>query len=597
MTQQTVTPIPDRQVVSDVIDQFEIFQDPKGRLFAMLKPAPSADKSSKPSDPYAYPLNDEAFVRVIRDMMRERLGRVVARQTIADAVQVLRHAAGTKARSNRHFVATIGSLRFRVQTSPPSISQKSEHGDLGPDRSKQLFEPVADRMWTLQGKGGQVVRIGRAVTLDEPGALLKDYAAAPIAPASPRLMPLVTNVLDALAAGDRFWETRTKPLEGLVATLEKAFPQLNPKQVHLVAGWLLGVVTDAPMPMLLITGRAASGKSVLAQTIADLFSVTGEPNRSLPLTIGALQAAMVADPVVLFDNVRALPRAISDEFCRLLTGGNLPNFRSSFPAYGHHSSARVVMTAIANPIAAEDLASRALVIEIGDGHDRCFLEQGRPSATTIREIALDLIAAISRTIVGKHSKTQLSANVAASSPVASVSVAANIKGAKPVAYRFGQFWTHVKDCGNYAGVPDLETAIQDNRKDIDIANAEDDPLVIAIRLFLSKRTEDKRWSGSAGELATELAEIKDNARYLEPAWLRNPRSLSVALAHRAHTLAAANVSYSRTGQREHCLHFINPALETMASAAKERPEEEDKQNAPVAHEKNEDHARPVGQAA
>ncbi len=185
MTQQTVAPIPDRQIVSDVIDQFEIFQDPKGRLFAMLKPAPSADKSSKPSDPYAYPLNDEAFVRLIRDMMRERLGRVVARQTIADAVQVLRHGAGTKAKSERHFVATIGSLRFRDQTtSDPSISAKNEHGNLGPAGSKQLFESLADRMWTLQGKGGQVVRIGRAVTLDAPDALLKDYAAAPIAPAS-----------------------------------------------------------------------------------------------------------------------------------------------------------------------------------------------------------------------------------------------------------------------------------------------------------------------------------------------------------------------------------------------------------------------------
>ncbi len=258
---------------------------------------------------------------------------------------------------------------------------------------------------------------------------------------------------------------------------------------------------------------------------------------------------MVSDPVVLFDNVRTLPRAISDEFCRLLTGGNLPNFRVGFPAYGHHSSARVVMTAIANPIVAEDLASRALVIEIGDGHDRRFLEQGRPSASTIREIALDLVAAISRTIAEKHSATQLAAKLAGTSTVAASCVNAKAKNVKSDTYRFGRFWTHVKDCGNYAGVPHLEKAIQKNRKQIDVANAGDDPLVIAIRLFLSKRTEDKPWSGSAGELATELAEIKDNARYVEPAWLRNPRSLSVALAHRAHTLAAANVSYSRTGQR------------------------------------------------
>ncbi len=565
MTKQTVAPIPDRELVSEVIDQFEVFQDPKGRLFAMLKQSTGAAKNTSSSDPYAYPLDDEAFVRVIRDMMRERLGKVVGRQTIVDGIDVLRHAARTKALSDRHFVATIGSLHFKDKPpNPPSTPAANDDGGAESQGLTPVFGPTADRMWTLQAKGGKIVRIGRAVTLDAPDALLRDYSAAPIAPASARLMPLVAHVLDALAADDKFWNTRTKPLQSLDTRLRKAFPQLNKDQVHLIIAWLLGVVTDAPMPVLLITGRAGSGKSVLAQTIADLFSVTGEPNRSLPLTVGTLQAAMVAEPVVLFDNVRSLPRAISDELCRLLTGGNIPTYGASFAAYGHTSSARVVMTAIANPIEAEDLASRALVVDIADAHDRRFLEPGRPSDSTIREITLDLIAAIVCMIEAKHSGKQLAAEVAASSTVAAACVEAKVKDVKPEAYRFGQFWAHVNDCGSFAGLPDLKKAIWDNRTQIDLVNATDDPLVIAIRLFLIGRAQSSPQDFLAAELATELAKLKDNARYLEPAWLKNPRSLSVALAHRAHTLAAANISYTRVGQRQHRLHFIDPTLEKKA---------------------------------
>lgn len=596
MTSSILQSISDRRRVSEVIDLFETFRDHDGRLFAMLRPPPATSKDQKSSDPFAYALDSETFVRLIRSMVRERVGKVVGRPAVVDGIDVLRHEARWKARSDRQFIATIGSLRFKAKASSnaPTANDQVRSGDAGSTIDLPHCEPIVDRIWTLQADEGRVLRVGRVVTLDAPRGLLDAYAAAPIASNSPRVMPIVAHATSALSASNRFWETRADPLKSLGARLQDVFPQLAPGQVDLVVAWLLGVITDAPMPMLLVTGRAASGKSVLAQTIAELFSTSGRSNRALPQTVDALQAALLTDPVVLFDNVRHVPRHISDELCRLLTGGDVKNYGPDFPAYGHCTSSRVIMTAIANPVDAEDLASRALVIEIGEGHDKRFLERGRPSAATIREIGLDLIAALASTLAKKHGVSRTAPGTSLCNVAGSAYVQAG--AASPAPYRFDQFLTHVKDCGAHGTVPGLVTALLDNRTDVDDGNAADDPLVIAVRLFLRRLDWNVPWEGTAYTLVTALALLPGDARQLGRPWLRNPRSLSVALAHRAHTLAAANVGYTRVGQRLHRLRFLDVTLEdeikTTPQANLAAPEKKTarKKKAP-------DQPRPVASAA
>lgn len=89
----------------------------------------------------------------------------------------------------------------------------------------------------------------------------------------------------------------------------------------LIIAWALGCLGPGPYPILILNGEQGSGKSTLTRGVRRLIDpgdVAKHPRSSRDLFVSAKNSWILA-----YDNVRVLPDWLSDDLCKLSTGGVL----------------------------------------------------------------------------------------------------------------------------------------------------------------------------------------------------------------------------------------------------------------------------------
>jgi hypothetical protein len=90
----------------------------------------------------------------------------------------------------------------------------------------------------------------------------------------------------------------------------------------LVVSWLLAALNPrGPYPVLVLQGEAGSAKSTSVRVFRDLVDPNTTPLRSEPRETRDLMIAARNSWCIAFDNISQLGRRLSDDLCRLATGG------------------------------------------------------------------------------------------------------------------------------------------------------------------------------------------------------------------------------------------------------------------------------------
>ncbi|BAU67543.1 hypothetical protein STA3757_49650 (plasmid) [Stanieria sp. NIES-3757] len=145
------------------------------------------------------------------------------------------------------------------------------------------------------------------------------------------------------------------------------FTNLNPEQLILVAGWLLGTLSpNPPYPLLIITGEQGSGKSSLARMLKQLIDPGKGVLRSQPKDERSLMVAAINTWVLCFDNLSKLSQSLSDGLCRLSTGNSYVDRKlySDGEQTVIEAARSVIITSIVDTVTNADLLDRSICIHL-----------------------------------------------------------------------------------------------------------------------------------------------------------------------------------------------------------------------------------------
>jgi len=155
------------------------------------------------------------------------------------------------------------------------------------------------------------------------------------------------------------------PVSG--GSVDELRPFLNvrsEKDFKLLVGWLLSTLNPrGPYPVLLIQGEAGCAKSTTSRVLRRLVDPNKCPLRAEPREARDLMIAATNSRCVVFDNISNLRPWLSDNFCRLATGGG-------FAVRKNYSDDQEMLFESANPILLNGIDG---VVSRGDLLDRCVV--------------------------------------------------------------------------------------------------------------------------------------------------------------------------------------------------------------------------------
>lgn len=142
---------------------------------------------------------------------------------------------------------------------------------------------------------------------------------------------------------------------------------LSAEVSELVESWAANALfAGGSAPLLLLTGEAGSGKSLLAEHVVRLVDDCAAPLRSLGRDEESLTLSVAASWVSVLDNVSALPDWASDTLCKVSTGGAIlrRQLYSDRDVVAVEARRPLVATAVDLPTLKPDLADRCLPIKL-----------------------------------------------------------------------------------------------------------------------------------------------------------------------------------------------------------------------------------------
>ena len=483
----------DRLALKTIIDSYVIhvshdwhafarFEDPAGPVGTLL------------------PLSGPDLIDDIQSRYTQQENCSISWQSINDAIAPLRHRAKDMSGPTRlKIIGAIATLPT-IQNGPSLV---------------------------LRASNGRYIYSGYAgCSVIDADALAK-YGGVPIDQSGKKSIWLADRVEKRLTTDKYLFTGSAKPLDALFKLFEDDVPGVDATGRAIIIGWLLGVLSKNTMPILLLTGPRGSGKTYLAEMIARLFNRNGGYNCALPVKPQNVEKKLMAEAVVVFDNVRRIPTAVSDELCRLITSGDTAPAGPQFTGYGHISAARIIMTSIHNPVESEDLVSRTLTVEVRSsvGNRSC-----RTSDAVSSDIAVNLLG-----VLQKMREKGLIASAPRSDPP----------------YRFPAFLEQINSI-QVALAPkqgDMTAALNEVTRIADESAGEEEPLVILLEELLTMQTTG--FKGSANTLIGLLRKSETSKLWRNQPWLILPRSLSVMLKNLKHTLHVRNIGYSKVSARDH----------------------------------------------
>ncbi|MBI2076945.1 MAG: hypothetical protein HYT80_01045 [Euryarchaeota archaeon] len=136
---------------------------------------------------------------------------------------------------------------------------------------------------------------------------------------------------------------------------------------HLAVAFLLSAFNPTgPYPALVVTGEWGAAKSMTSRVLRSLIDPNGSPLRGLPRSGEDLAVAAENSWCPTFDNVSAIPVWLSDEMCRLTSGGGFGTrkFYTNDQESALDYCRPLMITALVNPTEKGDFLSRQFEIAL-----------------------------------------------------------------------------------------------------------------------------------------------------------------------------------------------------------------------------------------
>ena len=161
---------------------------------------------------------------------------------------------------------------------------------------------------------------------------------------------------------------------GSIDALREFFSLASYEDFPLAVAWLLACFRPrGPYPVLVLTGEQDSAKSTCARVLRSLTDPNSAPLRSLPSEAHDLFIMATRSRMLVIDNVSSLPRWLSDDLCRLASGGGI-SFRKLYSDDEEvifQGQRPIILTGIGDIAPRADLANRALFLHLEPIADEC----------------------------------------------------------------------------------------------------------------------------------------------------------------------------------------------------------------------------------
>jgi len=294
---------------------------------------------------------------------------------------------------------------------------------------------------------------------------------------------------------------------GSIADLRPFLNLSSDENFVLVASWLVAALRPSgPYPVLVLLGEAGSAKSTAVRVLRELIDPNTTPLRSEPRETRDLMIAARNSWCVAFDNISHLGWRLSDDLCRLATGGGFSTRQLYTDADEalFDATRPIILNGIDAVVTRGDLIDRSLVMSLPviSELDR------RPEAQfwrLYRKVQPRLLGAL------------LDAVSCALQHVASVKLAA-----LPRMADFAQ-WAVAASTSFGWDEATFIRAHDSNRARANVLSLEASPLVTPLRGLLIARSV---WRGTASVLLRRLTQKAPEDDSKLRTWPKNPQVLS-----------------------------------------------------------------------
>ncbi|GIW32665.1 MAG: hypothetical protein KatS3mg071_2839 [Meiothermus sp.] len=290
---------------------------------------------------------------------------------------------------------------------------------------------------------------------------------------------------------------------------------LEEAPLTLVLAWALGTLSAGPYPVLALSGEQGSGKSTLARTLQRLIDPSGDVG-SLPRESRDLFIAAKHSHVLAFDNVSGLPPWLSDDLCKLATGGLLRarELYTNDDEVFLKAKRPVILNGITDYLTQQDLVDRSVLLHLPP------LEQHQPEA----ELWAAFQEAHPRALGGLLDLAALALR--------------ELPRTRSPNVRLADFarWALAAESG-YTTVGVFEQAFTEMRADAVRVALDNEPLYPMLLRLL----EGGAFEGSAGELLERLNALRGGDKKPPEGWPRTPHAVASWLKRTAPALRKVGV--------------------------------------------------------
>jgi hypothetical protein len=302
----------------------------------------------------------------------------------------------------------------------------------------------------------------------------------------------------------------------------------------LLIAWLTAALRPAgPYAILVVGGEQGSAKSTLARVVRRLISPGAAPLRGLPRTEEVFMIQARNNWVLVYDNVRAISRAMSDVCCRTATGGghSTRTLHSTDDETIFDAERPMIFTGIDDIIASSDLLDRCVVLylpAILDGQRRPEEEFWAEFEADCPRLLGALLGAVARGL------TMLPTTVLPALP------------------RMADFarWGEAVNRGLGAEPGVFLRRYNENRRAASESALGDCPVAEAIQQMALAELYDVPCEATAGGLLRTLVHYTSPRVVRTAQWPKTPRSLSVTLRRMAPQLRMTGIDlkFGRRGK-------------------------------------------------
>lgn len=290
----------------------------------------------------------------------------------------------------------------------------------------------------------------------------------------------------------------------------------------ILTSWLVAALRPrGPYPVLVLQGEAGSAKSTTVRVLRELVDPNTTPLRSEPRETRDLMIAARNSWCIAFDNVSHLSGRLSDDLCRLATGGG-------FSTRQLYTDADEMLFDATRPLILNGIDA---VVWRGDLLDRSLI--------TYLPVIPDYLRKPERKFWRRFKKAQpklLSALLDAVS-CALRRLDSVKEPSLPRMADFAQWVVAAEPALGWAEGTFLR-AYNSNRGTANALSLEGSPLVTPLKRLLASRAS---WRGTAAELLRKMAKHVENQAIEQRNWPKNPQLLSTQLRRIAPQLRASGL--------------------------------------------------------